>query len=461
MGNFDAWISRHRRRLSVGTYLTVLADALAVFLLAFGTAVLIAKLAHPGWWPNVLWLLIVAIPVAWWAWRISRRRQFSQNEAVAMLDGRVGAAGLLMTLNETFDDRWAKQLAAQEPDWQAGLPRVRPVRAARRLVLPVLFALGCCLVPPREARTETMRPNVVGGQVAQSLNETLELLKSNDVLDQKESKDLERAIEKLREDTKDAPLKHESWEVVDSLRETMRVRTEDSLMAASKAGNALGSLTADELHGDQTLSAERRDQIEQEAASALGKLTKSAGDGREASALQKRLQKMMKNGRLQLGKGADREKGLRDLKALLDKECEKLADCEGKCMGEGECNSRMYNTTDHSWHEGQPGRGGVTRGPGAAKLTWGDEAEANGAKFKEVVLPPGSPDQPNKEIISQSASAPDEKPDASAPRAAQRAAASETGRQTWNRTIQPRHRSAVKNYFESGGSNSEGTDSGG
>ena len=34
------------------------------------------------------------------------------------------------------------------------------------------------------------------------------------------------------------------------------------------------------------------------------------------------------------------------------------------------------------------GKGGTSRGPGAAKLEFGDESSAEGAKFKEEMLPP-------------------------------------------------------------------------
>src|ERR1700733_4850915 len=86
MGNLDLWISRQRRRLSLGTFLEIFADALAVFLLGFGTAVLLVKLGRPQWWPHVAWLAAGLLPVAWLAWRVSRRRQISRSQAVAMLD---------------------------------------------------------------------------------------------------------------------------------------------------------------------------------------------------------------------------------------------------------------------------------------------------------------------------------------------------------------------------------------
>ncbi|HEV3298056.1 MAG TPA: hypothetical protein VG055_00345 [Planctomycetaceae bacterium] len=444
MNQFEAWIARQRRRLSLGVFLTAFADAMAVFLLVFGSSVLLVKLARPGMWPAVLWLAALAVPLTlgacWYSWR----RNFSRRQAVALLDSRTGANGLLMSLCETADSDtaesgWAERLAAWNPNWRSGLPRLWPVRAARRLWLPALFVVGCCCVPLREARTESLRTNFVGTQAAESLADSLQVLRESEVLEQKESQDLQQAIDKLREETKTTPLTHESWEVVDSLRETMRVRAEESMMAASKAQDALERLSADADKSQSSLSAERRDQLEQEAIESLRKLSKDGRFSKASPELQKKLQQLMKDKHMSLPKDAkEREKMLSDLKKFLKDESEKLSKCRGK---EADRDSENEDSDDRD-------RGG-TRGGDATKLTWGDEAEANGAKFKEVILPPGTPDQPDKEILSQSASAPQVEPAANAPRTAGQASGAETGRQTWNRTLAPRHRAAVRSYFDS------------
>ncbi len=184
MNPFETWITKQRRRLSLGVFLTAFADAMALFLLAFGSAVLIVKLARPGMWPGVLWLAALAVPLTTWAWWRSRQRSFSRSQAVALLDSQTGASGLLMTLCETTergaaqgaisDNGWADRLAAWNPNWNSGLPRLRPVRAARRLWLPALFVIGCCCVPLREAHTESLRASFVGTQAAESLAESLQ-----------------------------------------------------------------------------------------------------------------------------------------------------------------------------------------------------------------------------------------------------------------------------------------------
>ncbi len=446
MGHFDVWIARQSRRLSLGVFLATLADALAVFLLVFGTAVLLVKLARPEWWPSVLWLAGVVVPVSLGAWWLGRGRGFSRTQAVALLDRQVGADGLLMTLSERSDGTWARVLSDRHPDWEAGLPRVRPVRAMRRLWLPAVFVLGCCVVPARPARTETVRTNVVGRQVTESLTETLEVLRENEIVDLKEAEELQQAIEKLANESQATPLSHESWEVVDALNAKMRARTDESLMAARKAQDALAQLAADAGKADAPLSNDRREQLERETAESLRKLAKQGKFARASPKLQARLRALLKDKRAGLPKDPKaRETMLSDLKDFLDKESKKLSECRGNCDGD------VCGTNPSECKSGRPGRGGVNRGRADAELTWGDEAQADGAKFKEVVLPPQSPDQPNKEVVRQSASAPEVAPAASAPRGAARAAGPETGRQAWNRALRPKHRAAVRSYFDTPG----------
>ena len=88
----------------------------------------------------------------------------------------------------------------------------------------------------------------------------------------------------------------------------------------------------------------------------------------------------------------------------------------------------------------RPGRGGVNRGRGDADMTWGDESDKANTKFKEVVLSKGTLDKPKDEVIGVTANTPDVDVAESAPSA---------GKDTWNRKVRPRHRNAVRKYFDS------------
>ena len=151
------WIERHRVRLHAGLFLETAAERLAVFLLAWGGAVLAVKLLWPTAWPHVLWTALLALPVAASAWWTVRRRAFSETDTVALLDRRLAAGGLLMTLSEYQSAAWEAELSARHPRWRAVLLKIRPARFTRFVALPLLFAVAACFVPLRQAPTEARR----------------------------------------------------------------------------------------------------------------------------------------------------------------------------------------------------------------------------------------------------------------------------------------------------------------
>ena len=104
--NAEVWIARCWTRLRFGQFLTSAADWLAIYLFVLGSAVLITKLAVPTFWPHVLWLAVGAVPVAFAAWCVSGRELFSRTESVALLDNRLEAGGLLMSLCEAPGGQW-------------------------------------------------------------------------------------------------------------------------------------------------------------------------------------------------------------------------------------------------------------------------------------------------------------------------------------------------------------------
>ena len=146
---------------------------------------------------------------------------------------------------------------------------------------------------------------------------------------------------------------------------------------------------------------------------------------------------------------AERKAQLKRLREFLKQESDKLAECR-KCFGEGEClGTGRFNTSDAETDSNRPGRGGINRGRGDAELTWGKESDQSNTKFKEVVLPPGFLDDPNKESLGTTSVAPEVQPADVAPRNTRRLLDPASGKATWNRKLRPRHRSVVKKYFDS------------
>jgi len=82
-------------------------------------------------------------------------------------------------------------------------------------------------------------------------------------------------------------------------------------------------------------------------------------------------------------------------------------------------------------------------------MSWGDESDEAGVKFKETVLPPGLIDDPKDEVLGITQSAPQVDPAASITRGQVRTIDPAAGREIWDRTLRPRHRGVVRKFFDS------------
>jgi len=98
---------------------------------------------------------------------------------------------------------------------------------------------------------------------------------------------------------------------------------------------------------------------------------------------------------------------------------------------------------------GSPGRGGITRGRGDAAMTWKDPSDPAGARFEEQSLPMANLDAlKNSQLTGVSLGAPElsDKQAATQSNALTNTAAD--GGAASKQTILPRHRAAVRQYFE-------------
>jgi hypothetical protein len=470
--NAELWIARCWKRLRFGQFLTSAADWLAVYLFVLGSAVLITKLAMPEFWPNVLWLVAGAVPVAVAAWWISGRELFSRTESVALLDNRLEAGGLLMTLCEAPDELWEERLPQLETLWKTSLPQYRPVRFARQMAGPFVFMLAACLVPLRDVDAAPTLKNTAGEQATSQLQELLTELEKSDVLEEEEKQELEDEIAKLVEETKDTPLTHEKWETVDALQERMRMRVETTAAELVTAQQSLAALK-NAADGDfAKLSIESMDMLSKDVLEMMQKMADKGAFDNVPKNLKDQLQRLMKssagNGKFQLPKDPKELSELLDsLDGFLQNESKKLSElrskckggnCKGcpgceagcKCSGPGDvvCTCPNCPNSGGQCAGGAPGSGGISRGRGDADLTWGDESSLENTKFKESVLPPGMLDKPRDEVVGITIAAPETDVAGPAPRSAARAATAASGDETWKGTVRPRHRSVVKRYFD-------------
>ncbi|MBB02188.1 MAG: hypothetical protein CMJ47_06050 [Planctomyces sp.] len=452
MPDSQRWIRRHWNRLQFGQFLGVCADYLAASLLTLGCIILLVKLFVPSAWPYALWLFALAATAPLFAWRKVQSKAYTQTEAAALLDGKLQAGGLLMTLSEAPDQDWQRHLPQIEDMWRNSLPRIRPKRFASLVTVPLAFAIATCFIPLRQSTPAQATPRKVSEQTTDELEAILKTLEESDVLEEEQKEELKKEIEKFAEETRDKPLTHEQWETADSLKQQMQMSWEKNERSLEAASSALEELMSSLANGGEA-SSEQIEQLEQALGENLESLARKAASGNMpgmSEELQKALQNMAENGKLNLPKDAEaRKKAMQDLKERLKKESEELAkkrsECQGLCQGNGNCQG-------NSPGDGQgnlPGKGGVNRGRGDAAMYWGEESDLAGSKFKEVVLPPGILDDPSEELLGLTFKEPEAKPADSAPRQAVRENDPSAGRATWDRKLNPRHRDVVRKFFDS------------
>lgn len=462
----NLWIRRFQSRILIGEFLQRAANALAVFLFVFGTIVLAVRLAAPWMWPHVLWLALGAVPVSIGVWCVAQRQQQSRRETLAMLDQRLNAGGLLMTLDERPDQEWSEQLPQLQSLWRNAIPRVAPKRFASYIATPLLFSVAACFVPLREVQATQVAPQAVAQSATQQLDELKESLAKEELLEEEEQKQIEDAVEKLQNESSQTPLTHENWETVDALREKMQLRVDEATARTSKSMEALEQLTSANEGENQSLTAEEREQLEKDAEEAIEEFVKKnqaekkvgAGkQGKPQSALAEKLQKLMKNGRAKLpGDPQERKELLEQLKQELEKEKQKLSELRSKCKSCGKCNGAGEKEGEcegegqcqTSANSQRPGKGGINRGRGDAEMTWGDEASDKGVQFKEIALPPGFSDNPKDEIAEIKFIAPNDEPAAAVTKGTARSMDASSGDASWNRRLSPRHRNVVRKYFD-------------
>ncbi|MCA8985050.1 MAG: hypothetical protein R3C12_24135 [Planctomycetaceae bacterium] len=452
MQDSHRWIQRHWRRLQWGQFLGVSADYLAMCLVGLGSAILLVKLFLPQLWPHALWLGLALCLVPFLAWRKVQRVRFTRTEATALLDRKLQAGGLLMTLSEAPDDQWQQHLPRVEHLWRESLPKVRPRRFASLVTVPLAFAVASCFIPLRENTPLQATPRKVAQQTTDQLEAILKTLEEADVLKEEEKEALRKEIEKFAEETHQQPLTHEQWETADSLKQQLQMsweRNERSLESASQALEQLLSALANQ--GE--MSADQLQQLENSLGQNLQSLAQKAGQGKLgdlSEGLLDKLNQLAQSGKLDLPENAEqRQKMLDELKQKLQEESEKLAKqrsecqglCEGgncpggQCQGEGQCEGN------------KPGQGGVTRGRGDAPMIWGAESDLANTKFKEIVLPPGTLDDPSEQILGLTYKEPEVNVAETAPRGELRETDPSAGRATWDRKLNPRHRETVRKFF--------------
>ncbi len=451
----DRQLDRLHRQRRVQRALDQLLPALGLGLGGAALAVMVVRLAIPGadWIALPLAAAGLLVPV------LVVPRAFSVRDERAALTGHLdrgcGAQGLAMALA-------AVPAAQRDGDWMARLRR-----PLEDLVLPplhwtaargALFAVVCLLValalPQREVAASL--PTVVGSFFRQA-TERVAGLEQAGVIPPAESEQARTDLAHLQERATDRGMDQPTWEALDRIRSRLdrSVSTTNQRLAQSLALSESVAQSPDNSARSQDGArlAQAVAELAVRAPGLVPKLPAGAGEEELAAALaqaaaagvlsQEQADAVKQLGLLrpQAGRQLDAAQA-RKLGEHLAKELAKAREALKK-LGEGQ------EGDGDGDGDGRPGRGGVSRGPGHADLTWSDPLRTAGGGIEG--LPAGAQLNPDGSV-TLAEQVRDAEIDESVQQAAVRAAArafDPTAADARRATVAPRHRAVVERYFAS------------
>jgi hypothetical protein len=461
----DQSISRFIRRLGLLFALKQSMTFVTIWFFIWGAVALVMRAASATPRMRLLWGAIGIAVAVIAAAALSRKRLPSRDSVRAMLDNRNDCGGLLMAGADADTGAWRIP--------EIALPRLRwrKARAFGLLAASFAFVLISFIAPVRFASISAARPMDVSREV-ENLSAQIEALKEAQIIEKAKAEALEQKLDQLSQEASgEDPAK--TWEALDHLTdavekaakeaaETANARQERLARAEALAEGLTESLMAGGDHLDpKTMT---------EAMRTLGKMTQDAIKENESLAddLSPETREALKSGSLKPEHLKDISKALGAGKSSLNQKLSKLSksgmispnSLKGGAQGSRRDNSGLAKflkenaekmSVDEAtlkWCEKGEWSGAPARGRGDAAMTWTDGSSEKGARFKAKVLPPSSVAGLNdSQLVGLSASAPTVSTSGVAAHGALNSAASGGG-SAFTQTILPRHRGAVRRYFD-------------
>ena len=383
-------------------------------------------------------------------------RQIPSRTALrASLDKHSGAGGLVMAAETVELGNWRKQMPSirlPRLRWRGGVSWARFAGA-------VLFVSISLLIPQRFVEISKAQPLDIREEVKQ-LADGIDVLKEEEIIELAEAEMLEEKLAQLQaEASGEDPVK--TWESLDHLADTL---SQESADAAEDALSETEHLTEAETLSEGLINegSEMNAGLLADSMAALSGLVQDAAQENALLAAQlpdlksdadsltlEQLIEISKALRFVKGDIYDQlvklhEVNLIDLETL--KACEKL----GQCNSDGLAAFLAENAESMSIAQCIGGwRRGIGRGPGHAPMTWSDGATEEGAKFKAEALPLSNiASLESSELVGLSVAAPSVETSSLSTESGGLSGATAGGGSSFSQTVLPRHKGAVKRYFE-------------
>jgi hypothetical protein len=431
------------------------------FLLGVIILILRVSLAVPR--PILLWALLSLLPSAIWAVVLALRETPSRKVLCALLDEQNRCGGLLMAADEVNLGSWQNRI----PPINTPVLKWHNSSSLGLFAAAVAFVIISFLVPQRYVNITTARHMNIGEDI-EKLQQQITVLEEENIIAEETAQQLEQKLDQLREAASGRdPVK--TWEALDHLQQSMKKQADEATTSALRQTE---NLARAETLGQGLVNdgAELDANLLSEAMSELTAMVQSLSSENDLlkNALSSDCLKACQQSNLSAEQLKELLQALKSSKADISNCLKRLCDAElidvgtlklceklGRCNSEGliaflnENASCMGMCDALSAHCQCPGKGGITRGRADAPMTWTDGSTEQDAAFKEQVLPPASLEALKESLmVGVSADAPlvEESSETSGAGVLESAAAGSG--EAFTHTILPRHKGAVRRYFD-------------
>ena len=426
------------RKINLGWWIETASVPLVTVGLIGACVLLLVRRELPDSQPWVLWTsagAVVAV-LAGIAWGVARRRFEKPEQSMVRIEASMRLRNALSAATAGVAP-WPEMPPKVDAgvDWEWKRVLVPPVAA--------LAFLAAGLLIPVSARTSGNADHLDQPQAWKNLESDLEKLDQEEVIDETYIEEMKKKLEELKAQEEEEWFSHSSLEATDTLKKEHSAAVEKLERELSRADKALGNLEKNA----GGMSAAEKEKLLNQFDQALQGLQNGALKPNEK--LLNQLKNLDPNA---LGKLSPEQ--MQQLKEGMKKACQACKDCQGgkgdewadELMdGQGNCEGEGEGEKEG----GQPGKGGVDRGPGHAPGVLGKEGDKvdigalEGVESKDLSRAlPG-------DLLQLQDGEHDVDKSAVGPRAGGAAGSTGAGGdRVWKEALDPEEQKALKKFFE-------------
>ena len=406
---------------------------------------------------------IVAMVLAW-------RKVPDRKKLIAAIDCESEGGGLLMSLAElgSLGD-WSTQLREMKTPryrWQSR-------KTLAMIATGLIFAAFSLLLPDKTVNALAGQRKLDISNQVQDINSKLEKLQEEKILEADKVEELKQELKRIQQNAEaEGPIK--TWEAIDHLNDKLAkeaqnaaeelLKEQEKYETAEAMAEALKEQLASE-ENTQGPTAEEMQDLANEMSNMLGDI---AGDDEFLNDLKQQIDEQGLDSLTQ-----------EQLECLAEKMSEKCKDCQGRmnnlksgrmvdpnrlkdfsdckpCDGQslkdfldGQCKGAC--SCDGECESGNPGNGGISRGPGSAKIQFNHDTQESDADMNERALEPDYVDMESSVKMGVTRNAPT--PNRAGSATEEGGAVTDTtgvAGSSGRDAVLPKHRGAVKRFFDTG-----------